>query len=200
MAESRTSSPSKSLAPEETTRLLSLAVGGDSDASRQLMPLVYDQLRALAGSYFRAQPADHTLQPTALVHEAFLKLVQPGDRGWESRAHFMAVAATAMRQILTDRARRRRAAKRAGTVRQVTLEAVDSATGPKQVDIAALDEALTRLGELNARHARIVELRFFAGLTVEETAHVLEISKGSVENDWRVIRAWLRSALDGGEV
>lgn len=182
----------------EATQLLYRIKSGDELAAEKLMPLVYEQLRAVAGSYFRRQPANHTLQPTALVNEAFMKLVRCSDCDWESRAHFMAVAASAMRQILRDRARRRRTVKHGGSQKQVALEVVEPASPGSSIDILSLDDALTRLESLNERHAQIVKLRFFGGLTVEETAHILEVSKGTVENDWRVIRAWLRSELGDG--
>lgn len=183
----------------DATALLVRVNDGDSTAARELLPLVYDQLRAMAGSYFRAQPADHTLQPTALVHEAYLKLVNTPEENWQSRVHFCAVAATAMRQILHDRARRRKSAKRGGAEAQrLPLENIEQPSGGAPVDLVALDEALTKLRELAPRQARIVELRYFGGLTIDEAAEVLDVSHGTIENDWRVARAWLKRALNEG--
>jgi RNA polymerase sigma factor (TIGR02999 family) len=186
--------------PHAATRLLVRVSTGDSAAAEMLLPLVYEQLRAMAGSYFRGQPADQTLQPTALVHEAYLRLVRQPDSQWESRAHFCAVAATAMRQVLKDRARRRRAAKRGGgDAQRVPLEQLETPSGGKSIDLIALDDALTRLAKLDARQGRIVELRFFGGLTVEEVAHVLGLSTRMIEKEWRRVRAWLSRELSIGE-
>ncbi len=198
MEESGQSDNSSESKPHEATLLLARVGAGDSAAAHELLPLVYEQLRAMAGSYFRGQPADHTLQPTALVHEAYLKLVHIPDGNWENRVHFCAVAATAMRQILHDRARRRRAAKRGGDAKRVPLDEMEAPSGGQPVDMVALDDALERLAALDARQARIVELRFFGGLTVEQVAHVLEVSTRTVEKDWRRTRAWLSRELSGG--
>ncbi len=184
--------------PHDATLLLARAGAGNASAAAELLPLVYEQLRDMAGSYFRGQPADQTLQPTALVHEAYLKLVRVPDGNWESRVHFCAVAATAMRQILHDRARRRRAAKRGGDAKRVPLEQMETPSGGHPVDMVALDDALEHLAALDARQARIVELRFFGGLTIEQVGDVLGVSHTTVENDWRVARAWLSRELGGG--
>jgi RNA polymerase sigma-70 factor (ECF subfamily) len=180
---------------ETTTRLLAQLEGGDSTAAAKLLPLVYDQLRAVARSYFRRQPADHTLQPTALVHEAYLRLVNRKEEKWSSRAHFFAVASRAMRQILINHAERRAAAKRGGERQKLTL--IEGLTPARQddVDLLVLDEALTRLSMLSERMGRVVELRFFGGLTVEEVAHVLSVSGRTVEGDWQTARAWLAREL-----
>ncbi len=183
----------------EITRLLMRVSDGDSATAGELLPLVYEQLRAIAGSYFRGQPADNTLQPTALVHEAYLKLVNAPSRDWNGRVHFCAVAATAMRQILHDRARRRKTAKRGGDARRVPLDWMVTPTNKSTIDLEALDEALERLSQLSPRQARMVELRYFGGLTIDETAQVLDVSAATVENDWRVARAWLNRELRGME-
>lgn len=182
----------------DATQLLARVNAGDSAAANELLPLVYSQLRALAGSYFRGQAVDFTLQPTALVHEAYLKLIKVPDGNWVDRVHFCAVAATAMRQILHDRARRRRAAKRGGGARRVPLEQMETPSGGSPIDLVALDDALERLKSLDARQARIVELRFFGGLTTEEIARVLDVSSRTVEKEWRRTRAWLNREIQGG--
>lgn len=178
----------------EVTDLLSLVRAGDEAASGQLMEVVYGELRALAGHCLRGQRASHTLQPTALVHEAFLRLVHRAGAEWRDRAHFFAVCATAMRGILADHARRRRAAKRGGDWQRVTLSDVTPQTAD-EVDILDLDDALLRLATINGRQARIVELRFFSGLTIEEVAYVLGVSRRTVDDDWAMARAWLSVQL-----
>lgn len=183
----------------EATKALTDLGRGDASAAQRLLPLVYDELRALAGAHFRRQEADHTLQPTALVHEVFLRLVDQTSVEWNGRPHFLAVAATAMRQILIDHARRRRAAKRGGHLQRVTLAAVGTPTADKEVDLIALDDALAELAALDERKHRVVVMRFFGGLTVEEVAQVLEVSKTTVESDWRSARAWLGVRLEKGE-
>ncbi len=179
----------------DATRILNAAADGDPAAAEQLLPLVYAELRALAASHFRNQRQDHTLQPTALVHEVFLRLVDQTHVGWRSRAHFMAIAATAMRQILTDHARRKKAEKRGGGLRRVNLEHAADAAEQQQVDLVALDDILSRLAELDPRKHRVVELRYFGGLSVDEVAEVLGVSKTTVESDWRAARAWLNVEL-----
>jgi RNA polymerase sigma factor (TIGR02999 family) len=168
---------------------------GDRAAAEKLLPLVYDQLRAVADSFFRRQPSDHTLQPTALVHEAYLRLVNRKDEKWGSRAHFFAVASKAMRQILINHAERRAAAKRGGDRQKLTLNEDLTPAPQGDVDLLALDEALTELSALSERMGRVVELRFFGGLTVEEVAHVLNVSKRTVEGDWQMARTWLSREL-----
>ncbi len=177
--------------PTEATRALNDLGAGDRSAAERLIPYVYAELRALAGSYFRGQRADHTLQPTALVHEAFVRLIDQTGVQWKSRAHFMAVAATAMRQILTDHARKTNALKRGGDQRRVQLTDGLAIIGGRDIDLVALDESLSKLAEVDPRKHRIVELRFFGGLTVEEIAEVLDVSRSTVESDWRAARAWL---------
>jgi RNA polymerase sigma factor (TIGR02999 family) len=197
-AADESSSPALGTHAGEATLVLHRLVSGESSAANELLPLVYEQLRALAGSYFRGQPGDHTLQPTALVHEAYIKLINPdsvADKNYRGRAHFMAVAATAMRQILQDRARRKRAAKHGGELERVTLDGVHTPSDQSIVDMVALDDALSRLAEADPRAARIVELRFFGGLTNDEVAQVLELSTRMIEKEWRRTRAWLSVQL-----
>lgn len=182
----------------DTTDILRKLSSGDGSATAELLPLVYQELRAIAGQYFRDQPSDHTLQPTALVHEAFLKLVGQSGIAWQSRAHFLAVAATAMRHILVDHARARATAKRGGDRLQLTLdEAVVPAGGPPDLDMLALHESLTKLTKLDDRQGRIVEMRFFGGMKVKEIAEVLGVTKTTVDNLWRAARAWLNAQLSG---
>ncbi len=184
--------------PDRPATQILLELGaGDREAARRLMPVVYERLRAMAGAYFRSQRTDHTLDPTALVHEAFLKLVDQSRVGGDDRAHFFAVAARAMRLVLADHARRKRSAKRGGEWDRVTLGAAPAPNSENTLDLIALDEALTKLTDLNERHAQMVELRFFSGMSVDEVATVLGISKSTVESDWRVVRAWLGRELDG---
>lgn len=180
---------------EQATRILGEMRRGDDSASRRLFALVYDELRALAGDMFRDQPPDHTLQPTALVHEAYLRLVNQQEAEWTDRAHFLAVAAKAMRNLLIDHARKRKASKRGGGRERVALDAVMDSAAERSIDLLALDEALEELGRLHERQARVVELRFFGGLTVPAAAEVLEVSPASVDNDWRMARAWLTRQL-----
>lgn len=167
---------------------------GDPDASGLLLATVYDHLHALASSYFRGQPAGHTLQPTALVHEAWLRVAQSERRAFADSGHFAAVCAMAMRQILTDHARAKAADKRGGGRFQVTLG--DIAIGAKpMVDVLTVDRLLTELAALDPRRARVVELRFFGGLSVPEVAELLSVSSRTVEKDWRGAKAWLNRAL-----
>lgn len=165
----------------------------EAQAADQLFPLVYDRLRAIAGAYFRGQSQAHTLQPTALVHEAFMQIAKRDEVSWQGRAHFLAVAAVAMRGILVDHARRRGALKRGGDRQRVTL--FEPASGDSPIDALAIDEVMSQLAERHARQARVAELRFFGGMTVAEVAHVLETSNSTVEEDWRFARAWLSTRL-----
>ena len=159
------------------------------------MDVVYDELRALAGAYFRGQPGAHTLQPTALVHEAFVRVADRTNVRYEDRAHFSAVCAVAMRNILADYARRRSTQKRGGDWNQVPLSAVEHDGDSNTLDAFALNEALTELAERSERQALIVEYRFFSGMTVDEAARVLDLSRSTVEDDWRMARAWLAEEL-----
>jgi len=181
----------------EITRLVSLAGAGDANASALLMEVVYEELRALAGSYARGGRPDQTLQPTALVHEAFLRLVDVPAGEWTDRAHFFAVAATAMRQVLADQARRRGAQKRGSGWDKVTLAGVALPGEQDGLDLLALDTALRELAALDERKHRVVELRFFGGLTVEEAARVLDVSVSTIESEWRAARSWLAVRLKG---
>src|SRR6476659_9512069 len=176
----------------EVTALLRDWSGGDQRALERLLPLVYGELRKLAAAYMRRERSDHTLQPTALVHEPYLRLVDQRAVDWRNRAHFFGIAAQMMRRILVDHARRRQAAKRDATaLRLQAMSAEDEEASDRDPELLALDQALCGLESLDARQARIVELRFFGGLTVEETAEVAGISPATVKREWRTARAWL---------
>jgi RNA polymerase sigma factor (TIGR02999 family) len=171
---------------------------GDAEALERLVPLVYAELRKLARAQLRHEQAGHSVQATALVHEVYLRLVNVNRMTVESRAHFMSIAARLMRQILVDRARRKLAGKRGGTATQVSLDDVSPPTArvdPVSVDVLALNEALDELASFDADQCRIVELRFFGGLTIEETAQALEISTATVEREWVIAKAWLYQRL-----
>ena len=163
--------------------------------AEKLLPIVYDELRRLAAAYLKNERSDHTLQPTALVHEAYLKLADQKDLQWQDQTHFRALAATAMRQILVDHARRRATDKRGGDWLRVTLDEALAAAEDRNIDLLALDEALSSLAKLDHRKCRVVELRFFGGLTCDEAAHTLDISPKTAEADWYMARAWLRQQL-----
>jgi RNA polymerase sigma factor (TIGR02999 family) len=182
--------------------LLTKAKAGDEKAVSQLMPLVYDELRRLAASYLRRERPGQTLQATALVHEAYVRLIGERAHNWQNRTHFLAIAALSMRQILVQRARRRKAAKRGGDPERITLDEQllgDRAPGAtEEIDLVALDAALEQLAVENARQAKIVEMRYFGGLSVEECAEALGISPATVKRDWTVARAWLKRALESG--
>ncbi len=165
--------------------------GGNRASADALLSLVYDELRKIAGQYLRKERSDHTLQPTALVHEAYLKLVDISDISWQDRAHFFAVASNVMRHILVDHARAHLTEKRGGEVQRITLEDALSFSKKPDIDLLALDEALKQLAEFDEQQSRIVELRFFGGLTIEETAHVLGISPATVKREWTMAKAWL---------
>lgn len=185
----------------DVTRLLSAIRDGDRSALERLIPVVYDELRDLAAFYIRRERSDHTLQPTALVHEAYLRLaghIEDHGADWRDRTHFFGVAARVMRQVLVDHARAHLAAKRGGGHTRVTFDDADRGVEAGTVDVLALDVALTRLAALDAEQARLVELRFFAGLTVEETAELVGRSPTSIKRDWRLARAWLHRELSGG--
>jgi len=178
----------------DLTELLLASQAGAPGAVDRLMPLVYDELKVLAAGYLRAERADHTLQTTGLVHEAYLKLVDQRRTTWQNRAHFFGIAAQAMRRILVDHARRRRARKRdAG--RPITLDDEVAGSLPDSDEVLAVDEALERLAALDPRQARLVELRYFAGLSIEQTAESLEISPATVKRDWLSAKAWLQREL-----
>jgi RNA polymerase sigma factor (TIGR02999 family) len=191
--------------PSDATKLLLDWSRGDRSALERLMPLVYDELRTLASRSLRHERSGHTLQGTALVHEAYLRLVDQRRVQWRDRAHFFGVAAQIMRRILVDHARRHGAAKRGrGDVTSLAVvEGLGSVASegagpqPSDVDLMMLDAALERLAARHPRHARTVELRFFGGLTIEETAEVLDVSPATVKNDWSFARAWLYRDLEG---
>jgi RNA polymerase sigma factor (TIGR02999 family) len=185
----------------DPAELLARARSGDDKAVSALLPLVYDELRRLAGAYLRRERPGQTLQATALVHEAYVRLIGEGRQPWQDRAHFVAIAALSMRQILVERARRRQAAKRGGDPQRITLDdhvlGRAPAHGEAPVDLIALDLALERLAREQPRQARVVELRYFGGLSVEECAEALGLSPATVKRDWTLARAWLKRALDG---
>jgi RNA polymerase sigma-70 factor (ECF subfamily) len=178
----------------EVTQLLMAMQEGQPEAEGRLIPLVYDELRRLAASYLRRERPDHTLQATALVHEAYIKLAdQKGS--WQNRSHFFAVAAQVMRRILVDHARAHCAQKRGSGGIKVELDEAVLVSSAQSRELLDIDEALTRLAQIDPRQARVVELRFFAGLSVEETAHVMDLSTRTVLRDWRMAQAWLRREL-----
>jgi RNA polymerase sigma-70 factor (ECF subfamily) len=179
---------------KEVTILLGKINAGDGDAPEKLLPLVYDDLRRLARVYFADEKAEHTLQPTALVHEAYIRLVNWENVSWQNRAHFFAVAADVMRKILIDHARRKNAQKRSGGQKILLDEAV-SFSKEKELDLVKLDEALKTLEKLDARQARIVELRFFGGLSITETAYILKTSETTVKREWTFAKAWFQREL-----
>jgi RNA polymerase sigma factor (TIGR02999 family) len=175
----------------DVTVLLRAWAAGDSESLERLVPLVYDNLRRMARRYMRQEAAGNTLQATALVNEAYLRLVGVTDASWQDRAHFFAVSAQMMRRILVDRARARKSDKRGGDVIKVDLNGSIDAVPDRSTSLVALDEALDALAAFDERKARIVEMKFFGGLSVEETAAVLKISSRSVMRDWNLARAWL---------
>jgi len=180
------------------TQLLLQWNGGDEAALDQLLPLVYDELRLLAEHYFRAERGSHTLQSTVLVHETYFKLIDQSRVQWQNRAHFFGVASRLMRRILVDHARSHRAAKR-GYGHRLTLVDALATSAPRGVDLIALDDALAELAKLDPRQSRVVELRFFGGLTIRETAEVLSISVATVKREWGMAKAWLFGRLAAGE-
>ena len=179
----------------EVTQLLVAWSNGDQASLDKLMPLVYDELRRTARHYMSGQPPGHTLQTTALIHEAFLKLVGRPEKHWQNHSHFLGVAAQAMRHILVDYARSQHCAKRGGAVQLVSLEEGGVVQVERAAELVALDEALSRLAEIDPRKGRVVEMRYFGGLSVEETADVLGISPDTVMRDWRLAKTWLRREL-----
>ena len=181
----------------QVTQLLFRWREGDREALEKLMPLVYDELRRLAHHYLRQERSDHTLQSTALVHEAYMRLAGQNPPQWQNRAHFFGIAAHLMRQILVEYARSRGAAKRGANAPRLALDEATALAQQTEVDVVALDRALQELSELDAQQGRIVELRFFAGLTIEDTSEVLGISPATVKRDWTTARAWLYRAMTG---
>jgi RNA polymerase sigma-70 factor, ECF subfamily len=180
--------------PAEVTQLLRAWSGGDSGALDRLTPLVVHELKRIAGRHLRAERGEHTLQTTALVNEAYLRLIDVTKVRWQDRAHFFAICARIMRRILIEAARARMAGKRGGEALRVTFDEALPATG-REAEFIALEDALTELAAFDERKARVIELRFFGGLSVQETAHVLQISEHSVHRDWRLARSWLLREL-----
>ncbi|MGA8272563.1 MAG: sigma-70 family RNA polymerase sigma factor [Candidatus Sulfotelmatobacter sp.] len=181
--------------PSQVTQLLQRWRGGNREALDALLPLVYNELRRLAHRHLRNERAEHTLQSSALVHEAYFRLVGQDFPEWEGRTHFFAIAAQLMRQILVDYARRRRASKRGSGVYMLTLSDVMALPQRKDLDVVALNDALNTLAELDPRQSRVVELRFFAGLSLEETSEVMGIGTATVQRDWMAARAWLHREM-----
>jgi RNA polymerase sigma factor (TIGR02999 family) len=179
------------------THLLKEWSAGDQRALDRLTPLVYVELRQLATRFMRRERPGHTLQTTALIHEAYLRLIDANDVHWQGRAHFFAIAANIMRRILVEHARRRNADKRGGSIVRLPLDETLAVADETDVDLLAIDEALDRLATVDPQQARIVELRFFSGLSVEETAAALGVSPKTVKRDWSVARAWLRREIGG---
>jgi RNA polymerase sigma factor (TIGR02999 family) len=183
------------IAPHDVTQLLKDWSGGDQTAADRLMPLVYEELRRLAHQYMRREKPGHTLQTSALVNEAYLRLVKQTETQWENRAHFFGIAARLMRQILVDQARRRNFAKRGGGALRVSLNDENAIAKEQSESVVALDDALKTLEQTDPRKSRIVELRFFGGLSIEETAEALNVSPGTVMREWTFTRAWLRNQM-----
>ena len=178
------------------TQMLREWSGGNMDVLDDLMPLVYEELRRQASRFLRKERADHTLQTTALIHEAYIKLIDQKSIEWQNRAHFFAIASVAMRRILVDHARERHRLKRGGAAENLPLdEALQISSDEKSVDLIALDEALNRLAKFDERQARVVELRYFSGLSNDETAEVLGVSNATVRLDWNLAKAWLKQEI-----
>jgi RNA polymerase sigma factor (TIGR02999 family) len=188
----------KEASPPQITQLLRAWQAGDDLALQQLTPVVYEELHRMARHYMARERDGHTLQTTALINEVYLRLVNVKDVKWQDRAHFFAISAQLMRRILTDFARSHGYQKRGSGATHVPLDETCLASSEPGVDLVALEQALTRLGETDTRKSKVVELRFFGGMTVEETAEVLQISNETVMRDWTVARAWLLRELDGG--
>ncbi len=180
---------------QDVTQLLIAATDGKTDALARLMPIVYDELHRIAQIHMRGERSGHTMSATALVHEAYMKLVDLNRIQWQNRAHFFAMSSRAMRRILVNYAHQRRAQKRGGDRRRVTLDEALILSEEYGEDIIALDEALNRLSALNERHSQVVECRFFAGMNIDETAEALGISVATVKRDWNLARAWLNREL-----
>ena len=187
--------PTRDSSNADTTQLLRAWAGGDSEALQQLTPRVYRELRRVAGRLLQNERSGQTLESADLVHEAFLRLVNAREVDWQHRAHFFAVSATLMRRILLDRARRRVAAKRGGQPRALDFDKTIDVAQTQAREVLALDDALNALAEVDPRKARIVELRFFGGLSVKETAEVVKVSSDTVMRDWKLARAWLLTEL-----
>jgi RNA polymerase sigma factor (TIGR02999 family) len=186
----------KTPSEKEVTQLLVAWGNGDQAALEQLTPLIYSELHQMAHRQLGRERRGHTLQTTALVHEAYLRLIDQNEVRWQNRAHFFAIAAQMMRRILVDYARARNVAKRGGGARQVSLDEALEVSDERAADVIALDEALAALAELDPRKSRIIELRFFGGLSIEETAEVLGVSPGTVMRDWTFAKAWLQREIN----
>jgi RNA polymerase sigma factor (TIGR02999 family) len=184
-------------APLNVTQLLIGWGQGDKDALDQLIPIVYDELRRQAARYLRRERVGHTLQTTALIHEAYLRLIDQRNVQWQNRAQFFGIAAQLMRRILVDHARTKKRAKRGGSDIRVSLADAEASVKAQELDVVALSEALDRLEQIDEQQSKIVELRFFSGLTVEETAAVLDISPATVKRDWSMAKAWLHREING---
>src|SRR5437867_984404 len=182
--------------PSEVTQLLKDWGNGDSAALDRLMPIVYDELRKVAARYLRRERQDHTLQPTALVNEAYLRLVDQKQVQWQNRAHFMGVAAQMMRRILVDHARNHKRVKRGGGAQKVSLDDAVVVAEDRTEDLVELDDALNALAAFDERKSRVVEMRYFGGLSVEETAEVLKVSEITVARDWKLAKAWLYTHIE----
>ena len=183
--------------PPNVTQLLIGWGRGDKEALDELLPIVYDELRQQAARYLRRERAGHTLQTTALIHEAYLRLVDQKNVKWQNRAHFFGIAAQLMRRILVDHARTKKRAKRGGSDVRVSLNEATLVAKTRDLDVLEIDEALNRLTAIDEQQGKIVELRFFSGMTVEETAEVLGISTATVKRDWSMARAWLHREISG---
>ena len=183
----------------EVTQLLIQWSNGDKAALDKLMPLIYEELRQLARHYMNRERAGHTLQTTALVNEAYLRLINRKQVHWQNRAHFFAIAAHLMRSILVDHARSHAYAKRGGGARKIALDEALAVSQQRAADVVALDDALKRLAEIDRQQSRIVELKFFGGLTIEETAEVLELSPATIKREWSTAKAWLYHELNRNE-
>ena len=181
--------------PETVTRLLHEWSDGNQQALEEMLPLIYDELRRLAHNFLYRERPGHTLQTTALVHEAYLKLIDQRDARWQNRAHFFAIAAQAMRRILIDSARKHIADKRGGGGEKLSLAEVATITPEPDSNLLALDEALNALAQIDAQQSRIIELRYFGGLTIEETAEVLDLSPATIKREWKTAKAWLYHEL-----
>lgn len=182
--------------PNEITQMLVELTEGNQDVVNRILPHIYDELRRLAGSYLRKERADHTLQPTALVHEAYMKLIDQRQVKWQNRAHFFGIAAQVMRRILMDHARKHLANKRGGNAEVLPLEdEILVVSHDKSAELVALDDALNQLNEVDPQKARVVELRYFGGLSIEETAEVMGVSVPTVNRHWRMAKAWLYTEL-----
>jgi RNA polymerase sigma factor (TIGR02999 family) len=183
---------------QRVSLMLTAARGGSAVAASALMPLVYNQLRGLAGQFLKNERPGHTLQPTALVHEAYLRMIKPDDASYEDKTHFFALAARVMRQILVDHARKTQSGKRWGGQHRVNLDECMEFSAERPEDFLALDAAIARLEKFDARQSKIVELHFFGGLTFEEISHIVNVAPRTVKRDWSVARAWLHRQLTEG--